>query len=175
MYWLGTHRWCHGPCASATTVWVCLLSFPRHSCRSCVVFFYHAYRVMFVFSGMRHAWAFGLASPFFIPPWNKHCPNNGLCPHSPLCSYSYHLFSIPWSYWPCWPIGSITSFLGFTWLTYLIFISYSSRGPVGYCSYLVGPLSLLPLFLGFLGSLTSSLPFILPMGLLAVIPAMLAH
>lgn len=63
MHWLGTCGQCPGPCASATTIWVCLLSFPHHSCRSCAVFFYHAYQVKFVFYDMRHTWAFGLALP----------------------------------------------------------------------------------------------------------------
>ena len=39
----------------------------------------------------------------------------------------------------------------------------------------VGPLGLLPLFLGVPNPLAASLPLILPLGLLAVIPAMLAH
>ena len=39
----------------------------------------------------------------------------------------------------------------------------------------VGPLGLLPLFLGFLGPFTLSLPLIVPMSLLAFIFAMLAH
>ena len=39
----------------------------------------------------------------------------------------------------------------------------------------VGPLGLLPLFLGFSSSFTSPLLLILPIGLLAVIPTMLTH
>ena len=50
-------------------------------------------------------------------------------------------------------------------------ISLQSHGPVGY----VSPLGLLPFSLDFPGPLTSSLPLILPMGLLAVLPAMLAY
>ena len=44
----------------------------------------------------------------------------------------------------------------------------------GFASH-VGPLGLLPLSLGFLSPYTLSLPLIPLMGLLTVIPAMLAH
>ena len=50
-------------------------------------------------------------------------------------------------------------------------ISLPSHGLASY----VGPLGLLPLSLDFPGPLTSSLPLILPMGLLAVLSAMLAY
>ena len=50
-------------------------------------------------------------------------------------------------------------------------ISLPSHGLASY----VGPLGLLPLSLDFPGPLTSSLPLILPMGLLAVLPAMLVY
>ena len=50
-------------------------------------------------------------------------------------------------------------------------ISFPFHGPTGH----VGPLGLLPLSLGFPGLFTSYLPLILPMGLLAIIPIMLAH
>ena len=59
--------------------------------------------------------------------------------------------------------------------TFLIFSPYSSHGPTNCHSCHASPLGLLSLFLGFLGPLTSPLPLILPMGLLAVIPAMLAY
>ena len=130
---------------------------------------------MFAFYGMRHMWVFRFALPFFIPSWNGHCPNKGLYPYSPLGSYSCHFSSFPWAYWPCWPIGLITSFLGLPQLTCLIFTSYSSHDLASCYSCHVGPLGLLPLFLGFLGPLISSLPLIIPMGLLVVILAMLAH
>ena len=123
---------------------------------------------------------------FFVLSWNGHCLEKGLCLYSLLGSYSYHSSSFPWACWPCWPIGLTTSFLGLLRPTYLIFTSYSSHGHVGCYSCHVGPFGLLPLFLGFLDSLTSSLslvlpmltsslPLILPMGLLAVILAMLVH
>ena len=160
---------------SATTVWICLLSFPHHFCRSCTIFFCHAYMVMFVFYSVRHVWAFGHALPFFVPPWNGYCLDKGLCPYSPLGSYSYHFSSFPWAYWLCWPIGLIASFLGRPQPTCHIFTSYSSPEPASYYSCHVGPLSLLHFFLDFLRPLTLSLPLILPMGLLIVIPAMLAH
>ena len=130
---------------------------------------------MFVFSSVRHVWAFGLTLPFFVPPWNGHCPDKGFCLYSPLGSYPCHFSSFPWACWPCWSVGLITSFLGLPRPNYLIFTSYSSHGPAGCYSCHVGPLDLLPLFLGFLDPLTSFLLLIPPMGLLPVIPAMLAY
>ena len=127
---------------------------------------FYSYWVMFVF------WA---CITFFVPPWNGHCPNEGLCPYSPLGSYFYHSSFFPWACWPYWPTGLIISFLGLSRPTYYIFTSYSSCGPVGCHSCHVDPLGLLLLSLDFLGQLTLSLPLILSMGLLAVIPAMLAH
>ena len=128
---------------------------------------------MFVFCSMRHVWAFGLALLFFSSLRGMgNCPDKGLFPCSPLGSYSCHFPSFPWA---CWPIGLITSFLGLPQPICLIFTSYSSYRPVGCYSCHVGPLGLLLLFLGFLGPLASSLPLILPMGLLAVMPAMSAH
>ena len=64
----------------------------------------------------------------------------------------------------------------FSWATRssnFIFTSYSSNEPAGCYSCHVGPLGLLPLFLGFSGLVTSSLPLILPMGPLVVV--MLTH
>ena len=84
-----------------------------------------------------------------------------------LAHWACHLFSRP--------IGLATSFLGLPQLTYFVFTSYSFHGSASCYSCHVGPLGLLPLFLGFLDSLTSFLPHILPMDLLAVIPTMLAH
>ena len=90
----------------------------------------------------------------------------------------YLLFFL-WASWllflPCWPIGLATSFLELSRPIYFIFTSYSSHGLASCYSCHVGPLGLLPLFLGFLAPLISSLPLILLMGLLTVIPAMLAH
>ena len=130
---------------------------------------------MFVFYGVRHMWAFGHALHFFVSLWNGHYLDMGLYLYSPLGSYSCHFFSTPRACWPCWPIGPITSFLGFPRPTYLIFTSYSSHGPANCHSCHIGPLGLLPLFLGFSGLLTSSSPLILLLGLLAMIPIMLAH
>ena len=84
-----------------------------------------------------------------------------------LAHWACHLFSRP--------IGLATSFLGLPQPTYFVFTSYSSHGFASCYSYHAGPLGLLPLFLDFLGSLTSFLSLILPMGLLAVISTMLAH
>ena len=107
--------------------------------------------------------------------WNRFCPNIGLCLYSSLGAYSCHSFSIPWACWPCWPIGPITSFLGLLRPTFLIFSHCSSHGPTGCYSSHASSLSLLPLFLGFLGPLISYLPLILHINPLAIIPAMLAH
>ena len=107
-------------------------------------------------------------------PWNRHCPDKGLYLYSPLGAHSCHFIFIPWVCWPCWPIGFITSFFGLPRPT-LLFSPYSSCGPVSCHSCHVGLLGLLPLFLGFLSRLTSSLPLILPMGLLAVTLVMLVH
>ena len=114
----------------------------------------------------------GLHYFLFRPSVEWHCPDKGLFPCSPLGSYSCHCSSFPWAYWP---IGLITSFLGLPQPTCLIITSYSSYGSVGCYSCHVGPLVLLLLFLGFLGPLASSLPLILPMGLVAIIPVMSAH
>ena len=62
MYWLGTHRWCPRACTSATTIWVCLLLFPRHFCHSYIIFFCYAYCVMFIFCGL--SLSLGFLSPF---------------------------------------------------------------------------------------------------------------
>ena len=109
------------------------------------------------------------------PLWNRFRLNKGLCPYSSLGAYSCHSFSIPWACWPCWPIEPITSFLGLLRPTFFIFSDCSSYGPTAYYSYHAGSLGLLPLFLGFLGPIISSLPLILPIGPLAIIPAMLVH
>ena len=93
-----------------------------------------------------------------------------LCLYLLLCSWVCWL-----SFLPCWPIGFITSFLGFLRPTYFVFTSYCAHRPVGCHSWHVGLLGLLPLFLGFLGPFTLSLPLIVPMGLLIVIPVTLAH
>ena len=58
--------------------------------------------------------------------------------------------------------------------TYYSF-SCHAYGLVGCHSYHVGPLNLLPLPLGFHKPFTLLLPLIMPLGLLAVIPVMLAH
>ena len=63
---------------------------------------FYSYWVMFVF------WA---CITFFVPPWNGHCPNEGLCPYSPLGSYFYDSSFFPWACWPYWPTGLIISFL----------------------------------------------------------------
>ena len=66
----------------------------------------------------------------------------------------------------------------FSWAStaYLFyFTSYCAHEPASCHSCHVGPLGLLPFFLIFHGPFTLLLPLIVLMGLLAIIPAMLAH
>ena len=95
--------------------------------------------------GVKVAWAFGLVLFPFISSWIGYCLGRSFCPSSPLGFYFYHSFS-------CY-----------------------AHGLAGCHFCHVGPLSLLFIFLGFLGPFTLSLLLIVPMGLLAVILAMLAH
>ena len=91
----------------------------------------------------------------------------------------FYLLLCPWVCWlsflSCWPIGFTTSFLGLPQLIYIAFATYCAYGPVGYHSCHGNSLDLLPLFLGFHGPFTLLLPFIVPIDLLAVILAVLAH
>ena len=84
-----------------------------------------------------------------------------------------------WTCWPsflsCWSIGFFISFLGLSWPIYFTFTSCCAHGFVGCHFYHVCPLSFLALFVGFHGPFTLLLPLVVPMGLLAVIPTMLAH
>ena len=66
----------------------------------------------------------------------------------------------------------------FSWasMAYLFyFTSNCAHGPASCHSCHVGPLGLLPFFLIFHGPFTLLLPLIVLMGLLAIIPVMLAH
>lgn len=88
---------------------------------------------------------------------------------------------LPWL-WVLWllalpycPIGFVTSLLGLPWPSYFIFTFYYSRVSASCHSYNTGPLGLLHLSLGFLGPFTLFLPLIPPIGLLAVIPTILAY
>ena len=76
---------------------------------------------------------------------------------------------------PCWPIRFITSFLGLPRPIYLVFTSYCDHGPISCYSCHASPLGLLPLFLDFFSPFIFSLPLIMSMGLLVVIPTTLAH
>ena len=55
------------------------------------------------------------------------------------------------------------------------FSFYYAHGPTGCHFYHVGPLGFLPLFMGFHGPFTLLLPIVVLMGLLAIIPAIMAH
>jgi len=98
-----------------------------------------------IFHGLEDVWAFGLTLPPFILPWAGYCLGRSSCPSSPLDFYFCYSSSC------------------------------HAYGHVGCQSYHVGPLGLLPLSLSFLGPFTLHLSLINPMGLLATIPAMLAH
>ena len=76
---------------------------------------------------------------------------------------------------PCWPIGLITFSVGLPWPIYFTFTSYYAHEPSVCHSYHAGSLDLLPLFLGFHSPFALLLLLVVPMGLLAVILAMLAH
>ena len=145
MYWLGISRWCPGPYACATTICVCLLSLPHHSCHSYVVLFCYAYWVVFVSYSVRGVWAFGLTLHSFVPSWTGYYLGKDICLYSPLGFHFCHSSSCP------------------------------SHGPCGFQSCHTNLLGLLSLYLGFLGSFTLSLPLTLLTGLLAIIPIMLAH
>ena len=189
MYWLGTRKWCPGPYASATAIQVCLLSFPRHFCRSCAAFFCHLYRVMFVFCGVRHVWAFGLALPLsFLRGMGivqtrafTHIAHWVPIPVIPLILPMGLPVVIPTmlAHWACYLFSQASQ--AHLFHLYLLFfprvcqLLFLSCWPIGLATSFLGPLGLLPLFLGFLSSLTLSLPLILSMGLLAVILVMLAH
>ena len=90
-----------------------------------------------------------------------------------------YLLLRPQAYWlsflPHWPIRFITSFLGLPQPIHFTSTSYCTHGPIGYHSCHIGPLGLLPLFLGFLVPFALPLPLITPMALLAIILVALAH
>ena len=85
----------------------------------------------------------------------------------------------PWACWlpflPCWSVGFVTSFIGLPRPNYYTFTSCCAYGPVGCHSCHVSSLGLLPLSLGFPSPIVLLLPLVVPIGLLAVILAMLAH
>ena len=78
----------------------------------------------------------------------------------------FYLLLCPWACWlsflPCWPIGFITSFLGFSRPICFTFTSCCAHGSAGCHSCHVGPLGLLPLFLGFHDQFTLLLPLPFP-------------
>ena len=84
-----------------------------------------------------------------------------------------------WACWlpflPCCPVRFITSFLGHSWPTYFTLTSCYAYGSADCHSCHLDPLDLLPLSLGSLGLFTLLLPLVVPMSLLAVISAILAH
>ena len=91
----------------------------------------------------------------------------------------FYLLLCLWTYWLsfllCRPIGLFISFFGFLWLIYFTFTSCYARGLAGYYTCHIGPLGFLPLLLGFHGPFTLLLPLVVPVGLLAIIPIIVAH
>ena len=98
--------------------------------------------------------------------------------HSAVCLLCSCLSSMAWRVWafrlghwlgrspcPCSPLGFCSYY----------FSSYYAHGPIGYHSCHVSPLNFLPIFLGFHNPFTLLLSLVMPMGLLVVIPAILAH
>ena len=79
------------------------------------------------------------------------------------------------SFLPCWPIGFITSSLGLLRSIYFTFTSCCAHRLASCHSCPVGPLGLLPIFLGFHSPFTLLFHLIVPMGLLAIVLAVLAH
>ena len=95
------------------------------------------------------------------------------------CLFYFYLLLCPWACWllflPCWSTGLFTSVLGLPWPIYFIFTYCCAHGPAGCYSCYTSPLGFFPLSLGSHGLFTLLLPFVVLMGLLAVIPAILAH
>ena len=97
------------------------------------------------------------------PPWHGGCGLFGL--------YYFLLFLHGLGHWlgrspcPCSSLGFCSCY----------FSSYYAHGPIGYHSCHVSPLNFLPIFLGFHNPFTLLLSLVMPMGLLVVIPAILAH
>ena len=93
--------------------------------------------------------------------------------------FYFYLLLFPWACWllflPCWSTGLFTSVLGLLWPIYFIFTYCCAHGPAGCYSCYTSPLGFFPLSLGSHGLFTLLLPFVVLMGPLAVIPAILAH
>ena len=102
-------------------------------------------RFMLISHNVKGSWAFGLVLLPFISSWTGHCLGKSSCLSSPLGFHFYYSFSS------------------------------HAHGLVGCFSYHVGPLDLLPPLLDFPDLFTLRLPLIVPISLLIVIPAMLAH
>ena len=102
-------------------------------------------RFMLISHNVKGSWAFGLVLLPFISSWTRHCLGKSSCLSSPL---GFHF---------CYSFSS------------------HAHGLVGCFSCHVGPLDLLPPLLDFLDLFTLRLPLIVPISLLAIIPAMLAH
>ena len=130
---------------SSTTFCVCLLLLP---CQFC-----HSYHVFFCYMSCVHAY----------PPRYERQGLLGL----------HHFLLFPYGLgWcvgksPCSP-----NLLGFYSYCFL-FLPYMWLASCHFCH--VGPLALLPFYLGFPCPFALLLPLVVPMGLLAIIPTMLAH
>ena len=125
---------------------------------------------------VRKAWALRLAPPPFIPfvGLDIVLVETLIGPTRWASIFVAPFLAMPMGL-PCWPIGLITFPVGLPWPIYFTFTSYYAHEPSVCHSYHAGSLDLLPLFLRFHGPFALLLPLVVPMSLLAVISAMLAH
>ena len=165
---------------SSTTLCICRLLFPI----SAILSMSHSATCLLcscLSSTARRAWVPRLVLSFLISSWvwtsswQKPLPVQpvGLLLLLPL--FLLYLWACQLSLLLCWPIGFTTSLLRLPWPIYFTFTSYYVHGPAGCHSYHVGLLGLSFLSLGFHDLFTLLLPLIVPMGLLTIIPAMLAR
>ena len=127
-------------------------------------------------------WASISVAPFLPCLWACHVDPLDL---SPLPLGSYNPFTLLLPFVVSMRLLVVTPAMLAYWIYYLFswastaylfyFTSYCAHEPASCHSCHVGPLGLLPFFLVFHGPFTLLLPLIVLMGLLAIIPAMLAH
>ena len=175
LYQLSTSRWCSDLCVTSIILCVCLPLLTRHFCHSCLVSFCYMSWVCAFTPWCEERGFLGLYDLLLFLHRPGHCLGRSSCPSNLLLLFLSWLWACWMSFLPCWPIKFITSSFGFPQTIYFTFTSYYALGFAGCHSCHVGPLDLLPLFLGFHGPFTLLLPFIVPMGLLAVILVILAH
>ena len=140
-----------------------VLAYPTHWSSTPIVFFSCLVcSLLVIISAMLAHWA------YYLFPWA-----------SLIHLLYFYLLLCLWAYWlsflPCWPIELMTSSLGLPLPICFTFTSCCAYGLASCHSCHVGPLGLLPPPLSLLSPFVLLLPIVLPMGLMAVILAMLAH